>query len=322
MKNLFFKRITLAIVFLAIAQIASAQPIQFPAIHTITNGGARILVGQGQTAADPAFGFTGSTLFPNNLNDGGGGNGIFRPLANTMAFATSSTERMRITPGGAVGIGITTPLQKLHVASGIMISGPNPGFGGPMLLFSDNVTPAAYPNGRWGLEYVSRTPTYPNQGGLNFWRPWNPLTGGGANWDLFLKDDGRIGMGIDPNDPNHPNPFPSGYRLYVKGGILTERLKIANYNSSQWADYVFAPDYVLKPLSEVEAFVKANKHLPNVPSAQDIEKDGLDVADMLARQMEKIEELMLYTFELNKRVEKLEAENAALKQPATNSVNR
>ncbi|MFN0214092.1 MAG: hypothetical protein ACKVT2_07535, partial [Saprospiraceae bacterium] len=137
-------------------------------------------------------------------------------------------------------------------------------------------------------------------------------------------DDGRIGMGVDP-DPNPalctsaPNgPFPSGYRLYVKDGILTEKIKIANYCSSQWADYVFAPDYKLKPLSEVEAFVKANKHLPNVPSAQDIEKDGLDVADMLARQMEKIEELMLHTIELNKRVEKLEAENAALKQqPAT-----
>jgi hypothetical protein len=77
-------------------------------------GGARILGTQGNTADKPAIGFFSS----NGVDDGGGGNGIFRPLANTMAFATSSNERMRISNNGNIGIGTTDPLSLLHVVGG------------------------------------------------------------------------------------------------------------------------------------------------------------------------------------------------------------
>ncbi len=247
------------------------------------------------------------------------------------AAGIGGTERMRIVAAsGNVGIGISDPKQKLHVASGIMISGPNPG-GGPMLLFSENVANNAYPFGRWGIEYVPNL-TDAKQSGLNFWKPYsNPGQVGGpagnaGNYYLFLTDkEGKVGMGVDPNPANctlAPNgPFPAGFRLYVREGILTERLKIANYCSANWADYVFASDYKLKPLSEVEAFVKENKHLPNVPSAQDIENEGLDVANMLAKQMEKIEELTLYMIEMKKEIETLKSENKALKTATANRQN-
>jgi len=108
------------------------------------------------------------------------------------------------------------------------------------------------------------------------------------------------------------NTFPaftagSRYRLIVQDGILTEKLKVALRNGSDWADYVFAPDYKLMPLEEVEQFTKENKHLPNVPSADDMVKDGLDVTKTSAKMMEKIEELTLYVIELNKRIKELEA---------------
>ncbi len=80
-------------------------------LRAAINGGARILGAQGNTAAKPAIGFFST----NGVDDGGGGNGIFRPLANVMAFATTSTERMRITSGGNVGIGTTNPQSKLAV---------------------------------------------------------------------------------------------------------------------------------------------------------------------------------------------------------------
>lgn len=115
------------------------------------------------------------------------------------------------------------------------------------------------------------------------------------------------------------NTFPaftasSRYRLVVQDGILTEKLKVALRNGAEWADYVFAPDYQLMPLEEVEAFTKKNKHLPNVPSADDMVKDGLDVTQTSAKLMEKIEELTLYVIEMNKEIKALKDANRKLQE--------
>lgn len=89
----------------------------------------------------------------------------------------------------------------------------------------------------------------------------------------------------------------------VEGGILTEKVKVALRSTANWADYVFANDYKLQPLKEVETFINENKHLPGVSSADELVKNGLDLADMQAKQMEKIEELTLYAIEQNKQIE-------------------
>lgn len=105
-----------------------------------------------------------------------------------------------------------------------------------------------------------------------------------------------------------------GYNLLVKGGILTEKVKVALAAAgTDWADYVFEPNYKLMALEEVESFTKENKHLPNVPSADEMVNSGLDVAQTSKMFMEKIEELTLYMIELNKEVKMLKAENQALK---------
>ncbi len=105
-----------------------------------------------------------------------------------------------------------------------------------------------------------------------------------------------------------------GYRLLVKGGMITEKIKVAVASSTDWADYVFEPSYKLMSLDKVESFVKENKHLPNVPSAEEMAKNGLDVTLTSAKLMEKIEELTLYMIELNKEVKALKAENEKLKK--------
>ncbi len=304
--------------------IAHSQQITGSSLFSPIPGGARILSAQGDTAANPAIGFQSAVSTPSVAqNDGGGGNGIFRPLANTMAFSTASTERMRINSGGYIGIGTTNPLQRLHLNgneyiqngfltigisapsntfsnlqvhnSAIMVSGTN-GAGGPMIVFSDNVNSTAYPNGRWGIEYV------PNKG-LNFWQPWNPSTGGGGNYFMLLKDDGKVGIGTENTPSIVGSADISAYKLYVKGGILTEEVRVR----TGWADYVFADDYDLKPLSEVENFISENKHLPNVPSSQQVEEEGISLGEICKIQQEKIEELTLYIIEQNKRIEALEA---------------
>ncbi len=268
---------------------------------------------------------TGNTIASLNLNSTtghrwalfstGAGNG---EGAGHLGFYdyTNGGYRMFINGNtGNIGINTITPTHKLQVHNGaLMLSGAVPGFGGPQLLFTDNL--ATNPNGRWALEYMTATGSRPSMGGLNF---WTPFPGGAAgNYTLFIKDNGKIGMGVtdDNGDPNFcANPFPGNYRLYVNGGILTTKVKVAVYCSAQWADYVFAPNYKLRPLAEVEKFVKANKHLPGVPSAEEIVKDGgIDVNQMFAKQMEKIEELTLYMIELKKENTELKKDIQQLKK--------
>jgi hypothetical protein len=108
---------------------------------------------------------------------------------------------------------------------------------------------------------------------------------------------------------------PAGYKLYVEQGILTEKVKVALKTSGNWADHVFAPGYKLKPLTEVETFIKQNNHLPGIPSAETLVKDGgIDMNQMFAKQMEKIEELTLYMIAIKKENEQLKKEVKALKK--------
>lgn len=105
---------------------------------------------------------------------------------------------------------------------------------------------------------------------------------------------------------------PDGYRLFVQDGILTEKVKVALRSTTDWADYVFAENYKLMPLADVEAFTQKNGHLPNVPSAKEMVDEGLDVAKMDAKLLEKIEELTLYIIKQDKELEELKAAVKAL----------
>ncbi|PRY39908.1 hypothetical protein CLV58_1071 [Spirosoma oryzae] len=108
--------------------------------------------------------------------------------------------------------------------------------------------------------------------------------------------------------------FPAGYRLYVAGGILSEKVKVAIKSSGDWADYVFADTYRLKSLPELEQFIKLNKHLPGIPTSDEMVTKGLDVAKMNAKLLEKIEELTLYMINQHNVIEQVRQENKRLKE--------
>jgi GEVED domain/HYR domain len=109
------------------------------------------------------------------------------------------------------------------------------------------------------------------------------------------------------------------FNLLVRGGIRTEKIKMDVASANQWADYVFAKGYDLKPLKEVKQYIDKNKHLPNIPSAEELVKQGLDVMQMMAKQQEKIEELYLYMIQLNETIAKQQAEIKALKAMSAKS---
>jgi hypothetical protein len=81
---------------------------------------------------------------------------------------------------------------------------------------------------------------------------------------------------------------PAGYSLYVEQGVTAEKFKYALNNTSDWSDYVFAKDYKLATLSDVDAFIKENHHLPDVPSAEEVVCSGVDMAKMDATLLRKV----------------------------------
>ncbi|WP_166923969.1 tail fiber protein [Flavobacterium poyangense] len=115
------------------------------------------------------------------------------------------------------------------------------------------------------------------------------VTGAGNHY----IQNGNVGIGTTVPDE----------KLTVKGKIHTQEVKV-DMLGALVPDYVFAKDYKLKTLEEVETFIKENKHLPEIPSAQEIEKNGLMLAEMNMSLLKKMEEMTLYIIEIKKENEK------------------
>jgi hypothetical protein len=99
--------------------------------------------------------------------------------------------------------------------------------------------------------------------------------------------NGKVGIGTS-------NP---GTALAVNGTITAREVTVTQ---TGWADYVFKDDYKLRTLDKVESYIKEHKRLPDMPSAKEVDQKGISVAEMLAKQMQKIEELTLYMIEIKK----------------------
>lgn len=198
---------------------------------------------------------------------------------------------------GFVGINNMLPLQKLHVLDGnILISRSTPrelGSANGCLYFGDIVS-ANEPYGRWGVEYVSSE----EEGyGLNFWKPCvtgQPL----ENGCLFLANNSNVGIGTT-------NP---AQRLTVNGKILAREVIVSN-DIRTWPDYVFAPGYEMMSLTELEAYVNEHHHLPDVPSAEEVEEQGIGLGEMNAILLQKVEEMTLRMIEMEKRIHELESQS-------------
>lgn len=129
--------------------------------------------------------------------------------------------------------------------------------------------------------------------------------------DLFLRDTANVNRAFIKNDGTAffngnvgvgtSNISDTAYKLFVNGSIRTKKLKVSQ---SGWPDYVFDNNYVLPSIKELERFVKANHHLPGIPAASEVEKEGLDIGDNQAALLQKIEELTLYVIDQNKRLER------------------
>ena len=109
--------------------------------------------------------------------------------------------------------------------------------------------------------------------------------------------------------PGPTTQLSNTYALIVQRGILTEMMKVAVATTADWSDFVFDNNYQLPTFNALETYIKTNKHLPDVPSAEDVVCDGgVDVAKMDAKLLQKIEELNLYVIQLEKENKKQDAQ--------------
>ncbi|GAB6012219.1 hypothetical protein, partial [Viscerimonas tarda] len=205
------------------------------------------------------------------------------------------TPRMHINSDGKIGVGTTNPQALLDVSgtlrSKIINVYGTQGYAqidsagavlkdGYPLLFNSGSAKAAIR----GIGYA---------GALTHIQFQTITSGGVVTPRMHINSDGKIGIGT-----TNPQTL-----LDVRGTIQANDIKVV---VAQGADFVFDAGYKLRSLSEVEAFVKENKRLPEIQAEKDMQQNGVSVNDLQIKLLQKVEELTLYVIQQNKRIEELE----------------
>ena len=208
--------------------------------------------------------------------------------ANTSTYVISNdlggesaNKVLALTHAGNVGIGTTSPAHKLDVNGQVASS----------KAFVAQGSNDSWIGGGIGLIYHG---TY---GAVNVYDYSN------SQWKNLILNQGGGRVGIGTTNPQS--------ELSVNGTITSKRIKVTQTN---WADYVFDSSYHLAALYQVEKYIRANKHLPDIPSAAEVNKDGLDLGDNQAALLKKIEELTLYIIAQDKQLGKQMQVNEIQKQ--------
>jgi len=276
MKTYFTSAITVASLFILSTE-TTAQSWTANSSNLITSGTNN--VGIGISMPLDKLTVNDGNLSLTRTNDNGLANWRYITCRSQYSALSIGTD-LNLTNGNTVG-----PMLQMYAAQQGWRSGQ---------IYYQSYAPQGYPS--WGSAH-----TFQNfNAGFNQW----------INLMSIIEENGKSKVIIGNVTA------PSGYSLYVERGILTEKLKLAVSTTQQWSDYVFNKDYKRMSLDTLEQYVSVNHHLPNVPSAQDVVNDGLDMAAMDAKLLEKIEELTLYTIELQKQLKEQQKQIQVLQETA------
>jgi hypothetical protein len=204
---------------------------------------------------------------------------------NTFSF-------LKLANNGNVGIGSAEPVGKLEVVGqdALRLVGYQPF----LTLLDAN---AGYTRGR--IQSAN--------GNILFY-PESFIVGGSPAVTIF-SGSGNVGIGT---------PKETGYKLSVVGKIICEELKVQL--AGNWPDYVFDKKYELMPLDELAKNIEQEKHLPGLPSAADVQQDGISVGEMQSKLLEKVEQLTLYVIQLQKQNAELVKKDAEIMKLINNSI--
>lgn len=197
--------------------------------------------------------------------------------------------------GGNIGIGTADPSKKLDINNTTIEESfrLTTGTDGRVMTFRGETINFK----RAGQNYIAASSS---SGSLNF------STGGSDIYNSQIRvriaANGNVGIGTLST---------GSHKLAVEGSIGARKVKV---EVSSWSDFVFENSYELKSLEEVEKYILKNRHLPEIPRAKEVKRDGIDLGEMDSKLLQKIEELTLYLIQQNKQNQAQQAEIEQLKK--------
>lgn len=220
-----------------------------------------------------------------------------------------------------IGIGTTSPDYKLHVegksneTEGLIRADVNYSGNSNITGVYSNSRPAGgygygglFRGGRMGIDARA----YGGDSGQTVYGVYANASGNGRNYAVYAVGNIKCTNRLLVNTFASIEDDGFNFELLVNGEGLLEEVKVKN--SANWPDYVFEEDYQLLSLEDMQTYIRKNGHLPGLPSAETIQADGgFFLGDMQKRQLEKIEELSLYTIQLHEENKELRRENKEMK---------
>jgi len=257
---------------------------------------SKMLIGWNRTAGD------GETDFISNRGGGTSGGFSFYDYSNSG----TTTNLMRISGNGNAGIGTLNPRAVFDVAK--TVSGGQLGTVMARLTEGDNDGGGTY----LGVKgYTTSGGDINNIKSFALEHSFYGLVNSSVN---FLRGGGTTGGAITFNTDNNTEKMrvlangsvaigtqdPKGYKLAVAGSAVAESVTVKLQGN--WPDYVFTKTYKLPALKEIEEYIQKNMHLPNIPSAKEIESKGQNLGEINSRLLQTVEELTLHLIQKDKQL--------------------
>jgi hypothetical protein len=216
----------------------------------------------------------------------------------TSSYGNTGGEpvvRMHINHDGNVGLGNTNPFDHLNITGTV-----------GTVINRIAIQNTGIPNSLFYVGNTSSDYTVTNQRSANILESYTDLHVGAANTGNIYFETGRTGTVapismtiLNNGDVAIGTSATGGNKLAVEGTIVARRVKVTQ--NAGWADYVFNETYQLPVLTDLAAYIAKHKHLPGIPDAAEVAREGQDLGEMNRKLLEKVEELTLYIIQQDKR---------------------